>query len=80
MLITIAFLDDTVDSGNNESNGEDFDTANEEASDSNDIIEDSSSDIHEDNDSDNDQNEEWLDDDLCFDENADDSGNFFFKL
>ena len=49
MLITIAFLDDTVDSGNNESNGEDFDTANEEASDSNDIIEDSSSDILEDN-------------------------------
>jgi len=64
--------DDTVDSGNNE---EDFDTANEEASDSNDILEDSSSDILEDNESDNDQNEEWLDDDLCFDENDDDSGD-----
>jgi hypothetical protein len=64
-----------VDSGNNESNEEDFDTANEEASDSNDILEDSSSDILEENESDNDQNEEWLDDDLCFDENDDDSGD-----
>ena len=51
-----------MDSGNNESNEEDFANDDDDFSNS------------EDNSDAGDNNEEWLDDDLCFDENAEDSG------